>query len=637
MGIDMNTNESAILCSKCGERKLHLLSEHEWVVPSPLQIAYHRHWKCVNCGFEQNECWEKERELLASLFVKGSLAKSIEAVQCEKIERDPAFQIGRIYHYFTTQRWAMASNSIEAFRTNEKNRRCWVENEFFLTCLSATCLWFVGMARESENELAGFTPVIGDNQRDIGFIYDILVAVTAKAKPSKGDCNKLKQKWFADFALPFASMSEGEIQAMALRLAVVKSGEALNEVLEEIPRIVFRSDKVLQIAILPLFIELVRQRIDWQQWPNDEIVFLEQIQKTIIPTEANPRADIGWFREIKRQTNQLAFDLLLDQRKFSDAFKYIETTGVDYIRTVKGAKAFEYGDSDYLLLPTECYPVQLKCDDWLGEDDVHQAAWQNADLYSETWARTLAYLTIVDFYREQLARQQPKDLSEAIKDQILLQTDAYKSDAVGQDILNWKFPQIVADIYLDRKNWQKGIEFLRLTNEPEETRTRLLEKYNIDGELFKDLAGLSREEQRQLLAFSRLFLRLEPQMRDFIRRRLRPLDTYWLSSLHDMFPELAKRKEMFPEERLNLASHARKDDLDWLTLGELLYFVTSKSFWQYFDKALGPRREWEAFQTYALQIRNNLAHSIPLTELEIQYAITMSDKILQSIGRKEAT
>ncbi len=79
-----------------------------------------------------------------------------------------------------------------------------------------------------------------------------------------------------------------------------------------------------------LLMSVIEKNLSWEASRMGEIQFLEQLAKFAKPTTEG-KGDHFWYAELKRYTNQLAFNILLEDDSVDAAFKYSETTGIDYL------------------------------------------------------------------------------------------------------------------------------------------------------------------------------------------------------------------------------------------------------------------------------------------------------------------
>lgn len=129
-------------CPKCNEWKIETLSSHEWVRANLAEVEHHRHIKCVNCCFEQNECQEQRKKIILAAIYGIGKKDLIEETQYDMLEKDTEVQTARIYHYFEEKQWQKTIESIEQFNSNESNFKLAVDKEPTLRTVKASCYYF---------------------------------------------------------------------------------------------------------------------------------------------------------------------------------------------------------------------------------------------------------------------------------------------------------------------------------------------------------------------------------------------------------------------------------------------------------------------------------------------------------------
>jgi hypothetical protein len=626
----MNDRTTYQKCPNCHQRKLETISSHEWFLANKGKVESHEHNKCVNCGFEEDECLQQKKKIILAGIFGTDRESLIEETQCDRLEKETGVQIGRIYHYFEKRQWQKTISTIEEFCTNESNFQITVDKEPTLRTLKACCYYFSGQTRASQKESENFSPVFSTDERDAEFVNNIL-RLLSNQENANDEYEAFKQRWFCSFTAPLIILTPADLLADCLASLITDNVSDSSRFLDDfvtntILGHIFLVEGPFQNGTIPLLFELVKSQVEWDRWPNDEIQFWEQITKSTIPTDENNNSNSHWFREIKRNTNLLAFDILLAQERMDEAFRYIETVGVDYIRAVEEEQSCE--DNDWLALPSESYPLQLDPDEWLSDKDLHTAAYQCE--YSEIWAEVRKYLTIIDFYAKQLDKKHlSREYSILVEDRILRVTEEYESDEwLKEKHLNYRFPPIVAKIYSSRKDWKSARKYIEKSNIPEPERIDWLLKLDLLGRLFFALADLDSRKQQQVLAFVKLIIQLEPALRNCIRKTLNHKRVDWREKVRKSF-HVDKRIEQHSSD-YNLPSEPELDELDWLTFPEMIDVIIYQ-FWESFRESMGSKEDWIAIKKEITPIRNTIAHARPLTETQCNYVIEKAETIFQKL------
>jgi hypothetical protein len=614
---DLNKYET---CPNCDELKFITIDEHPWIHFDKNGIPlteYHHHRKCINCGYEHDQCNEQKDKILFAAANEPFEDNIINASQCDRLNKNSTVQIARIYLTLRTKKWLNAIERINEFESNEANRPLTVDYSTNLKILICICYYFLGQIKKSKKIISGLTPNFLAHEKSNEFTFQIISMLNREI--SNQEYEEFKSKWFTNNAVPFGVFSiSGEL------LFIMSNSD---KIFLELP---FAIEIMFTQITFPLFEKLILKKVDRSKWPNSEVEFLEHMTKMFVPIEENDNADAYWFRELKSCVNTLSFDILFTQEKFNEAFHYIETIGVDYINPRRDVPTVDLSDEDLFEISIEAFPYYPDPNIWLGCQDVHDACWQN--FYQEIWAEVLRYLTIMKFYENQLSNYISQPEKEYIKDRILLVTNRYEDNGyLKREILHWKFPKIVANIYAERKDWQNAFEYLKLANLPEGQKSELLKHYNVDNELFEEIACLLEHDQREVLAFVRIIFRLERLLREYIRivskKNNLDLDSYVNSILNNRNYNRQGYDTIFPTQNGN-------EILDKLTFSELFDLIVNPEIWQFFSAGRLIQEEWKTARGILGNIRIKLAHSKSLSGSELIYSLDLAKKIIDNIKKK---
>lgn len=256
-------------------------------------------------------------------------------------------------------------------------------------------------------------------------------------------------------------------------------------------------------------------------------------------------------------------------------------------------------------MPKEAYPIRFEPNDWLGENDIIEPSWLEhiPERYYQVWAEVFKYLTIIEFYRNQLNSSIESEHSKAIQDRILEVTETYRTnDFLKHELKNWKIPPIVAEIYEKRENWQKANEYSKLAKRPIQ---------DIDGKLYYEIAGLNADDQKRVLVFARLLVKPEPKLRRFVRKKLNQSKIEWRDIIRSQF-DIRRREKQITELVPN--TDFQRDELDWLTLPEFLMVIRDDTFGPLFNSYFPNQDRVTAYKENLRSPRNKIAHCIPLID-----------------------
>jgi len=599
-------------CPNCEELSFQITDEHSWVQLSPAGIPNTRRHcvkKCVKCGYEIDECKAEMEDKLRGADNEQDDGLLEEKNCCEIINKSSSIQLARIYSKLWRKQFREALEKIEELSSNEKNYELLVEHRLLISILRACCLYHTDRRDDIPGLFANSGSNFSEKEKAANFLYEILTLLSSEDLTNDSYL-KFKGKWFANYIPPYQVLDPGVLGVWCFLMGDKNS--------VGFPPTLFLLRKFFDNVTVPLMFDLVRRIMNWHQLSNDEVVFLETLSKSVIPTNENAETDCAesnWFREIKRGMNQLSFDLLWRQERFEEAFKYFETTGVDYIRP-RDETTNELGDDDLFEIPIDAFPYYPDPKRWLGEEDVHEACWEC--YYQEIWAEVLQYLTIVDFYKQQLSGLGDENERETIKNRILELTHRYQeNEHLQREILHWRFPDIVSEIYKERNDFENLAKCDR----------SFLGKY--DGVLLDELGTLTLAEQRQVYVYIKLILKLERALRQYIRKTFRANGTDFEGDLRSRFSDLAKRIERNSQIPRTVPAAERNGDLDWLTLGELISLIISDKFWDFFAERLVNRDLMKDIRYDLVPIRNDLSHGLLLTQEQITISMAKAEAVLK--------
>ena len=635
----------AISCPKCQEGELVQTDVHEWPSIDPIdgmaRVLKHYSFKCseVLCQYEEDQCdGAKASFLLFSLGIESPLdsdAFTFEATAlsdriCDKIETDPSIILARVIDSMCKEQWDKCAELLSILRQSALSENV----QQTLNLLEGISFHKVKKSKSTRDCLDKLKVSGHSDTKSFIFVSEILSALYS-SQPG-GLYQELKDKWFADFRVPYnipRNFEEPPWDSKAVEAYINRF---------------FEHKVIMRYLVVPLLFELVLKVARDAQSRMREVQFFEQVLKTIKPTKDNTStADIYWYKNLKKQVNLLAFQALVKEEKLPEAFTYIETTGIDYLALHSNQLSlldqlnqteplppdlYDENEEYIFVIPSDALPYNPAPTDWIGESDVHQACWQG--FYYEIWCIALKYLTVMNFYEQLLGNFAQEDVKKEIENRIIEQTKLYRNNpTLRQELLNWRIPPIVAEVYEHGSNWKEALEYTKLANVDDDEKQKLLSKYQVDDELFKELTYSTQTEQRQVLAYTRLIARLEPNLRRFIRKELGNFSENWQLELRSIF---TSRETTNPststQGRLLISDDLRRDILDKLTLDQLLSIIIHDTYWKsVFSKHFSRQSEWIALREDLVPIRNQIAHAIPITDYQLRTVILKTTKLFKLI------
>ncbi|MBI5474243.1 MAG: hypothetical protein HY961_18055 [Ignavibacteriae bacterium] len=663
-------SETYLKCPSCGEDKLACLDEHEWtrIDPKPeVSQVVHRKLKCVDCSYEVDEC-RKHRDEVLSLFASANSVENLKSVsRCDKLERDNTVRFAIILHGLRTKAWEYV---VEQVRNFPKDASVAHLKPTFLT-LEACCYCCVKKPNPAKDIVKRGQISFDPSEKAQQFTFELVRFLSGESSPPADVNDWLGKNWFSDNKSPYSTCRVGESLGFFESIAP-----------EEFAKWIFMGEEVLEALIVPMLFQLIKKNTNSRSLENTKS-FFDSVCAAIIPTEENrnsDRADSGWYREIKRNLNQFVFDSLVKEDKFEEACTYVETDGVDYIfRPHRSGGFFD----EIMEVSEDAFPFSVDKNEWLTYD-----GWGN-DL-SREWAGLLRYLTLVDFYEKQFRDRSFKEYHEKIGKRILSLTDMFLDGPyIREDMIRKEIPPIVAEIYEEKGELQKALEYERITHRPAKVREAICSRYKIDDGLLAELIELNPIEQKQVLVYSRLIVRFESQLRKYVRRILSNNEIDFDARILTLFPEsfmensnattefvdndkglaplkisvlaaarqfneaaserkldvkvqnafkrVDKTKTIFnkPTSRpMTIQGNHREDTLDYLTLPQLLTLITDE-YWSHFSAVFERKQFIIAAKENLTPIRNDLAHAVALTPGQVSLALENARTIIDLIPKKK--
>jgi hypothetical protein len=663
----MVENKLVEQCPQCKHTTFKVLEDCPWVRYDKVSgkgLTEHLFIKrCTNadCLYEDNGL-ERQKQFIIQIAYNNDLDENpIEETQVEILETDIEIIFRRIEFYFKKEKWVKCKQYIDQILAEHIEFLSLISNEYKLLKL------FVEYRNNKSDSRLNYKNILNSIKPNLNLsqrLHDILkLLFTNEQELNYEEFVNFKIKYFNNYLYLHVDYS---LIALEKFKPIIVEKESRVELLTWFESLI--SDKI----IIELTMDVLWKYRSTEKWPSDEVIFLEKACHALIPTKDNKDGDSLFYRLFKINTNQYAFNILLEQDKLKEAFRYLETIGMDYIPNEYTEYLMQDMEAKYKIDPHD-FPFFVEYDDWVCDPGTE--AWTNLDRW-DLWVFYLRYLTAINFYEQQLKDISKKTYHGQIKVHMIELTESVFLPSLNNNIyineswgtlkkslnnfknpqwdseqeskqknnikISWeknllqvyhgfiqrvKTPPIVAEIYEEKGEWLKALEYYKKSNISEDQKREVLNKFSIDPKLFSELRQLSFEDQKQALAFTRLIIRTEPLLRDFVRRTLKrkgiPLDV----AVRNIINDLDERKFKNQIPKLILPSTERKDELELLFFPELIQLMISKKYYSLFQDKFQYKNEWIAIQTQLTPIRNNLAHAIPITDLEFDYMMAITDRI----------
>lgn len=668
----METCKDLSKCPHCGEQTLETMENHPWIrhnkKNNQIETTQLFVRKCNNygCKYEQNDIKSQKEKILD--WCEQDNIHEIEETQVEILENDLDICLARIKYYF------LKGNYSEVKRNLDR-----VENKYYSDNILTHIYNHTALIRMICNHYEGNVQLNSKLSAKIDaylkkyfgnrtfFLLDLLKLLEFdKYNLILGSENYklIKQRYFYNY-IPV------NIIGSYLHQNDIDSLEIFGDPEYYFWIYMYQFD---YLDIFSILFDVIKKYVDWNQWPNDEVMFCEQICKSIIPTYNNQNGSIDYYKKFKKYTNQLVFDILFYQERYEEAFSYIETDGVDYIRS----KGIPYKKNEHMSpVSIDVFQLSYQANDWLGHGWVHGESVIDESTHDgiwKDWVIYLKYLTVVDFYESQLSDIHKKkyykyienriiDLTETLfngdyKNNILLKEDMddletylkkieWESRHGPSAVDKWikrhadnyqsllklaQVPKIIPDIYSRHKKWLKALEYYKRAKISDEDKEKYISKYKIHDDLIDELKTLTIDEHKQVHAFTCIIIKLEPKLRNYIRKIFKKNTIEISSAVKNIVDNFWEKKNKNTYLKIRLPDNRDKDELEYLSFHELISIIISKRYFKYFQLDFPNKNEWISLQIELTPIRNNIAHSIPLSDTQYRYATEKVKLILKIIG-----
>ncbi len=268
-------------CRKCEQDTMVVLESypHPKVDPQTGQIFSDDYCilKCSNCGYIHDDF-----NFTKYIYLYG-ISKQIEYYIDEsfpdKIENDIIIHFARIQVYLHHNKYKEAINTIDKLCSPFFDVENILDNEKRLKLYKLTFLFLSGQEADYNKLRNELTKDFSSTEKDLEFIYDMLLLLSkTNHKVDASLYNNFKEKYFPSY-IPSVNIDSPYRQTLTEN--IIES--------DEIPRIKdeFFKDIIfsnISINIIEILLEiLIKNNIQWDKWPNDDIIFLENLSKATIP------------------------------------------------------------------------------------------------------------------------------------------------------------------------------------------------------------------------------------------------------------------------------------------------------------------------------------------------------------------
>lgn len=233
--------------------------------------------KCTNCGYIRDDF--NFTKYLYLYYIAKEIEVDVDMSFPDKIENDIIFQFARIQCYFHKNKYTDAIRTIDKLFSNVLDIDRTLENEKRLKLYKLTFLFLSSGESNYNKSMKEFSQDFSSAEKDLEFIYDILLLLSkTNHKVDVSLYNNFKEKYFPSY-IPIFKIDSPNKQALTDSIIEADINPSIKD--EFLKDIIFSniSFKIIEI----LFEILIKNNIQWDKWPNDEIIFLENLSKATIP------------------------------------------------------------------------------------------------------------------------------------------------------------------------------------------------------------------------------------------------------------------------------------------------------------------------------------------------------------------
>jgi hypothetical protein len=197
----------------------------------------------------------------------------------DKIENDILIQLARIQVYLQKYKYKEAICTIDKLFSPIFDVDNMLDNEKRLKLYKLTFLFLSGQGADYNKLRNELTKDFSTAENDLEFIYDMLILLNkTNHNVDVSLYNNFREKYFPSY---IPSVNIDSPFRKTLTEAIIDSDD-IPKIKDEIFKSILFSN--ISINIIEILFEiLIRNNIQWDKWPNDEIIFLEYLSKATIP------------------------------------------------------------------------------------------------------------------------------------------------------------------------------------------------------------------------------------------------------------------------------------------------------------------------------------------------------------------
>ena len=367
--------------------------------------------------------------------------------------------------------------------------------------------------------------------------------------------------------------------------------------------------------------EMVIPRFD-KQFQDSELRWFEETIVKCLPNESSPLACAFWYWPIKLKLNELYFDFHAKHSQIEAAFRYIETKGIDFTNFA------EFREGKEPIIPPEDYPEPYRINTgwdtelfrYSADDDWLEIPW----MWADHWETTLQqfYIPCQMYWQFSTKKSYERKYGMHLQQRIIHLTKEYDKYLKRgyKESLRFIYPNFVGTVFEQMELYDEAIYYYENSSLSDEDRMKANDRCSFlrDGirwePLRKQLRILSEDEQRQLVAYAKVF-QLEIRLRNIVSILIEKRhgnknwwDCYVVKSIREKCTE---RYEEWSSFQRNSTSKPKNTNLiDFLTLSELKNIMLEETNWETTFKAYFKNKKiFSSILNLLEPIRNDIAHA----------------------------
>lgn len=393
--------------------------------------------------------------------------------------------------------------------------------------------------------------------------------------------------------------------------------------------VLYMLSDIIQEQVTSLM-EMIIPQFD-RKLQDNELKWFEETILKCLPCESNQLGCAFWYWQIKLKLNELYFDFYAKNDQIEEAFRHIESKGIDFTYFVG------IDENKEPLVPPEEYPEPYRIDStgWdtelfrYGAEDEY---WLEFG-WGDHWETTLQqfYVPSHMYWQFLTNKNFERKYGFQLKQRIVHLTKEYDKYLKRgyKESIRFIYPNFVGTVFEQMELYDEAIYYYENSPLSVEDKLKANDRCSFlrDGirwePLRKQLRILSEDEQRQLVAYAKIF-QLEIRLRNIVSILIekRHGNKNWWDCYVDksIRQKCTERYEEWSSFQSNSTSTPKNTNLiDFLTLSELKDIMLEDTNWERTFKAYFKNKKiFSSILNLLEPIRNDIAHARLLTQEDFE-------------------